>query len=351
MLPPPVPGPADAPTDRRFAPRILLAAVSLLLLLSCGSLGFRLIEGWSWFDSLYMVVISITTVGYGEIQPLSAPGRMFAMVVILGGVGVGSYVLLTLTRFIFEGVVEGSLRRALARRRVSKEIETLSGHTIICGYGRLGQRLAKALRTAGRQVLVVEVDPGRRAQLDASGHLYLIGDAGDEGTLLAARLGEAASIAIATPSDAINTWVTLAARDLVPDILVLSRATDAQAAKRIRRAGADRTLSPLEEGGSRMASMLLRPDVVDFVDFAQLGDFEDVFIEQLEMSAGSALVGRSLREGAYGSTYGVTVLALKRPAGKLEFRPDPDTAIAAGDVLIVAGHRRDLGRVEAALGG
>jgi len=341
----------DPLDDRALMSRIGLAAASMVLLFSGGAAGFHYIEGWSWFDSLYMVVISVTTVGYGEVMPLSAPGRLFAMVVILSGVGVGSYVLLTLTRSIFEGVVEGSLRRALMRRRVTKEIETLSGHTIICGYGRLGQQLADGLRTAGRVVVVIDVDSARREELDKDGHLYIIGDAGDEQVLRDARLTHAASLAIATPTDAVNTYIVLAAREIQPNLLVLSRASDSQAAKRIRRAGADRTLSPLEEGGARMASMLLRPAVVDFLDLARHGDFEDVFIEQLEMGAASRLKGKSLRNGGYGSTYGVTVLALKQGARGMKFRPDPDLAIAPGDVLIVAGHRRDLTRVEAALRG
>ena len=296
---------------RRLAPQIFLSVFSFAFLIIGGAAGYRAIEGWSWIDSLFMVVISITTVGYGEVHPLSAAGRLYSMVVILGGMGVVSYVLLTFSRTIFEGVVEGSLRRALTRRRVNNKILTLSQHTIVCGFGRFGRRLGRELALGGRAVVVIDVDPGRAESVEEAGHLFVLGDAGDESVLVRAGVRRAQSLAIGTPNDAMNTYIVLAARELNEQLTILSRASDIQASKRLTRAGADRTLSPIEDGGMRMASMLLRPAVVDFLDLAQLGDFEDVFIEQLRVGAGSALQGKSLREGAYGSSYGVTVLALK----------------------------------------
>jgi len=325
--------------------QVELAVVSLLVFLVLATVGFRYIEGWSWFDSLYMVAISVTTVGYGEVHPMTPAGRSFAILVIFGGVGVGSYVLLTVTRNFFEGVVEGSIQRAVVRRRVKSRLPRLQDHTIVAGYGRLGREICNELRLAGREIVVVDNDPVALRDAEDEGHLFVQGDASNEEILEEAGIGRARSLAIATPTDALNTYIVLAARDVRPDIHILARASDEIAAKRMKKAGASEAVSPYHVGGLRMAALLIRPAVVDFMDVASLGAFPDIFIEQLEMGEGSKLAGKSLRDAAWQANYKVIVLAVKRPDGPQNFLPDPGVAIEPHSLLIVAGHRGNLDKL------
>lgn len=327
-----------------------LPLIALIVLLAGGTLGFRLIENWPWWDCFYMVLISITTVGFGEVHHLSRPGQMFVSVLIVGGMGVGSYVLLVLTRTFFEGVVEGSLQRALARRRMERELPKLSGHTIVCGYGRLGREICVSLAAEWRVVVVVEPDADSVERARHDGFHTVHGDASDEAALRHAGIARADSIAIATSTDAINTYVVLSAKEMNRDILVLSRADDETAAKRLRRAGADRVVAPTQLGGQRMAHMLLRPGVVDFLDLAQLSDFPDLFIEEMVMAPQAELRGKTIRGADYSRAWRVLVLAVKQVDGSRHFRPDADFAVEAGDAVIVAGHREDLTKLQQAMG-
>ncbi len=334
----------------KSARQIELAIISLLVFLLVATTGFHFIEGWSWFESLYMVVISVTTVGYGEVHPLTPAGQVFAMMTIIGGVGIGSYVLLSVTRNFFEGVVEGSFQRAVTRRRVRSQLPRIQDHTIVCGYGRLGKEICKELQLAGRTVVVIDPIGERVDQADKHGHLWVLGDATDEEVLLNAGVERANSLAIASPSDALNTYITISARDLNPTMHILARATDDTAAKRLRKAGANQAVSPYHVGGLRMAALLIRPAVVDFMDVASLGAFPDLFIEQLEVREGSELAGKTLREGNFAANYRVMVLAIKHRAGTQTLLPPADEAVGSGDLLIVAGHRGDLDRFAVALG-
>jgi voltage-gated potassium channel len=329
--------------------QIAVAVLSLSSFLAVATIGFRLIEGWSWFDAFYMVLISVTTVGYGEVHPLSNAGRVFAMATIVFGVGVGSYVLLTVTRNFFEGVVEGSIQRAVARRRVKSQLPRLQNHTIVCGFGRLGREICRELRLAGNTVVVIDNTEQRVEMAEAQGYLFVQGDASAEAVLLEAGVLRARSLAVATPTDALNTYIVLTARDVAPDVHILARATDDQAARRMKKAGASEAVSPYHVGGLRMAALLLRPAVVDFMDVASAGEFPDIFIEQLLLGPGSRLAGRSLREAEYQAKYKVIVLAAHRPDREQRFLPDPSQPLEAGTLLIVAGHRTDLDRLASAL--
>ena len=328
----------------------MLPILALVMLLLFGTVGFHVIEGWGWWDSFYMVLISITTVGYGEVHPLSRPGQMFASCVILSGIGVGSYVLLVLTRTFFEGVMEGSLQRALERRRMERELPKLQDHTIVCGYGRLGHEICIALAAEWRVVVVIEPDADAFERARDDGFHAVHGDASDEAVLRQAGIERASSIAVATSTDAINTYVVLSAREMNSKLLVLSRADETAAAKRLRRAGADRVVAPIQIGGQRMAHMLLRPGVVDFLDdLAQLSDFPDLFIEELLMAEGAALAGATIRDADYSKRWRVLVLAVRRADGTRHFRPPADFPVAGGDKVIVAGHHADLEALRAAM--
>ncbi len=327
-----------------------VAVGGLLLLLVGGTAGFHFVEGWSWWDSFFMVLISVTTVGYGEVHPLSQPGQMVASVVIIGGVGVGAYVLLFVTRHVFEGIVEGTFTRARARRRELAAVAAMSGHTIVCGYGRLGREICAGLKAEAREVVVIDTDPSVAEDVFEQGLSCIVGDAADEELLKQAGVANAGSIAVATREDAMNTYIVLAARELNPDARIIARASTSVATRRLLRSGASQVISPARLGGRRMASMLIRPSVVDFMDLAELGEYSDLFIEKLELSATSDLAGKSLVEANYAGTYHVLVLAVRGGDGEMRFAPPASDPLNPGDLLIVAGHRKDLTRLEEALG-
>ncbi len=350
-MPPPQPDRRRPRDPGSLRNRLLVVAAMLLGLLAGGSAGFRLIEGWDWWDCFFMVVISASTVGYSEVHDLSRPGEVFAVLVIAGGVAVGSYALLVVTRFFFEGVVEGSLKRALARRRMEKELPSIRNHTIVCGYGHVGREICLDLASELRQVVVVEQDPAVAVRAQDDGLNCVRGDATDEMVLRDAGITRATSLAIATSSDAINTYVVLTARELNPRLHILARATEEDAPKRLRAAGANVVVSPSQIGGQRMAAMVVRPGVVDFFDLAALSDFPDLAIEEIVMETGAELEGMTIGEAHYKATWNVMVLAVLPAAGGRTFGPAARQAIAAGDRLILAGHRKDLDRVEAAMSG
>ncbi|MCO4770621.1 MAG: potassium channel protein [Deltaproteobacteria bacterium] len=329
--------------------QIALAVVSLLVFLAIATAGFKFIEGWSWLDALYMVAISVTTVGYGEVHPLSPEGKAFAILTVFSGVGIGSYVLLTVTRRFFEGVVEGTIQRAVARRRVKTTLPRMKNHTVVAGFGRLGREICHEMRLAGNEVVVVDDKQERVLMAEEAEYLFVQGDASDEKVLEAAGLARAKSLAVATPTDALNTYIVLAAREVNPSVHILARASDEVAAKRMKKAGASDAVSPYQMGGLRMAAMMIRPAVVDFMDVASHGDFPDIFIEQLMMGEKSTLAGTSLRGAQWQSTYKVMVLSAMHPGGKQQFLPDPDEPLEPGCLLIVAGHRSNLDRLAAAL--
>ncbi len=232
---------------------------------------------------------------------------------------------------------------------MERELPKLTDHTIVCGYGRLGHEICVALAAEWRVVVVVEPDNDAYERARDDGFHAVHGDASDEAVLIAAGIDRASSIAVATSGDAINTYVVLSAKEMRPDLLVLSRADDVVAAKRLRRAGADRVVAPTQIGGQRMAHMLLRPGVVDFLDLAQLGDFPDLFIEELVMADHAALAGQTIREADYSNKWKVLVLAIKQADGTRHFRPEAKFTVQAGDAVIVAGHREDLEALQEAM--
>lgn len=345
---PPAPGPG--PSLTALQKRLGFSLGALALVIGSGTVGFMVVEGWNWFDSLYMTIISISTTGYGETHPLSIPGRMVAMVVILSGVGVGSYVLVSLSQVLIEGVVEGTLQRSLLKMRTEKDLPRLSGHVIVCGFGRFGQEICSEMARNGRRCVVIEAAEDRVHRAEELQIPTVHGDASDEKVLRAAGIERAAALAIATASDAMNTYVVLAARELNPKVRILARATDEAAVKRLRRAGADQAISPYHVGGQRMAATLLRPAVVDLLELAQVGG-GDLLIEQIDVRAGAPLAGRTLRDGRIGERFEVLVLAVRGTSGFLQFPADPSRALAVGDTVIAAGTPARLKRLETELGG
>jgi voltage-gated potassium channel len=324
--------------------RVLAVAGVLVSATVIGTLGFRLVEGWPFFDAFYMALITLTTVGYGEIHPLSFPGRVFASFLMLVGVA---------TVFVSFAILGDTLLRLeladyFGRRRRNRMLQQIAGHYIVCGAGRVGRSVVLELLRGGARVVLIDNDPERVKWGEAQGIVSLTADASKDETLRAARIDTAAGLVSAISSDAENVYVTLSAKVLNPSLHVAVRASDEQAEEKLQRAGATTVLTPYTYIGHRLAQSLLRPHVVSFLDVASaFGRTElDLEIEQLRVAAGSLLSSKTLGEVHLGRAYGVIVLAVRRQSGRMQFNPQADVRLEAGDVLIAMGERQKLKQLE-----
>lgn len=334
-----------AETLRPFLRRFGYATIYFLVLFFIGTVGLRIIEDWSWFDSLYMAVTTVTSVGFMEVHPLSPQARTFIMVVILLGVtGLGIWWAL-----ITALIVELDLGGVLRRRRKMKQLEDMENHYVICGVGRVGRMVLAEMKRAGRPTVVIEVDAERAQRLEEENPRLLVlrADATKERTLEEARVGTARGLAACLADDGDNLLVCLNARDLNSSLATVARAYNEESMRQLQRAGADHVISPTLTGGIRMASTLLRPHVVSFLDSAIVGPGMDLRLEEAEIPEDSPLVGRSLGEVAIPQKTGLVVIALQAggSSGGQIYNPGPDTLLAAGDVMIVLGKEDQLRRL------
>jgi len=334
-----------AETLRPFGSRFAGAAAYFVVVFAIATVGYRSIEGWTWFESFYMAVTTVTSVGFMEVHELSNTGRGFTTFVILLGVtGLGIWWAL-----ITALIVELDLGGALRRRRKMKSIESLKDHYIICGAGRVGRIVLREMLHADRELLVIERDVGRAQRLedDYPDVLILCADATKERILTEARIQVASGLAACLAHDAENLLVCLTARDLSPDISTVARAYDEESMAKLRRAGADHVISPTITGGIRMASSFLRPKVLSFLDSAIVGPDMDLRLEEAMIPDGSPLSGRSLRDAGIPQHTGLVVIALQKGSeGKRQVcNPGPETILDDGDVMIVLGHPDQLRRL------
>lgn len=332
-------------TTRALVRRFLTVGGVLVAATLTGTIGFRLVEGWSFFDAFYMSLITLTTVGYGEIHPLSQYGRMFASFLMLVGV--------TSVFVSFAIMGDTLLRLELAdyfgRRRRTRMLQQIAGHYIVCGAGRVGRSVVLELLRGGVQVVLIDNDANRVKWGDAMGIITMTADASKDETLRQARIDTAAGLVSAIASDAENVYVTLSAKVLNPALHVAVRASDEQAKEKLQRAGATTVLTPYSFIGHRLAQSLLRPHVATFLDVASaFGKTDlDLEIEQLPVAAGSALSAKTLEQAQLGRNYGVIVLAVRRRNGDMLFNPQADVCLQDGDVLIAMGERQKLKQLEA----
>ena len=327
--------------------RFLAVGGVLLSAIVLGTLGFRLVEGWALFDAFYMALMTLTTVGYGEVHPLSFHGRVFASFLMLVGVA---------TVFVSFAILGDTLLRLeladyFNRRRRTRMLQHIAGHYIVCGAGRVGRGVVLELRRGGALVVLIDNDAERVKWGEALGIITLTADASKDETLRQARIDTAAGLVSAISSDAENVYVTLSAKVLNPSLHVAVRASDEQAEEKLQRAGASTVLTPYTYIGHRLAQSLLRPHVVSFLDVASaFGRTDlDLEIEQLRVAPGSFLSAKTLEEGHLGRTYGVIVLAVRRPSGTMQFNPQADLRLDGGDVLIAMGERIKLKQLETEL--
>lgn len=330
--------------------RIVLVLVSLGSVLAVGTLGYMLIEGWSAFDAFYMTVITLATVGFAEVHPLSTVGRAHTTVLILVGLGVMGYGVSTLTAFL----VEGDLADILGRRKMERKIRNLSSHVILIGSGKTGRHVAGELLKAATPFVVIEQEPAHVANVERLGEvLYIIGDATDSAVLQQARIESARGLISSIPSDKDNLFIILTARELNPDLRIVARLVAEESRHKLLKAGADAVVSENLIGGLRMASEMLRPHVVSFLD-AMLRETSSapVRVEEVQVPVTSPWVGRTLEEMQIREKIGVLVFGVREAAsGRYLFNPAPTFRPAAGDVLIGCANREQVASLHRLLAG
>lgn len=321
--------------------RILLWALSLLMFMILGSIGFVWLEGLSFFDAFYLTVLSLTTVGYGDVVPVTRAGRLYTMVLVLSGIGLMFYIVTALARV----VVEGEIKSALGKRKLLKHIKRLHGHYIICGFGRIGEIIARQLKERRIPLVIIENNAELLSTLEEAGYYFINGDATKEEVLLEAGIEKAKGLVAVVSSDANNVFITLTARSLNPNIFIVARGVEPGSEQKLLRAGADRVESPYELGGRKMAQTILRPNVTTFIELAMKEDV-DLGMEEILVAPTSALVGLALKDSGIRQQLNTIVVSIKRASGEMLFNPSPETQIFAGDTLIALGMRQSLEALE-----
>jgi voltage-gated potassium channel len=321
--------------------KLRISLLLLLAILGFGTLGYSFFEEMTVFEAFYMTLITISTVGFGEIKPLTEVGRFITVVVIVTGISTGTYTIGMVARIF----IEGELSKFFGRRRLEKQISELKDHFIICGYGRIGRIICRELHADAIPFVVIDEDPAAAEKIAEEGYLFLQRDATLEETLEAAGIESARGIVTAVSSDANNVYITLTARGLRPDIFVLARSSDVKNEAKLKRAGATRVVSPYMIGGRRMAQVLKRPTVVDFIDIATMESALGLMMEEARVGARSGLIGKNLIESHLRQDYGVIIVAIKKLTGEMIFNPVPTETLESGDVIVVLGKKEDLKRM------
>jgi voltage-gated potassium channel len=318
---------------------------SLVALLVLGSLGFVWLEGWNFFDALYMTVTTLTTVGYGEVHPLNHIGRLYNMALILTGMGVLFYIVGGLAR----AVIEGELQAALGQRKLIKHIKRLKNHYIICGFGRIGEFIARQLKGRDLPLVVIDKNPEQISRLEEMGYYFITGDATRDEVLLEAGIERAKGLVAVVASDADNVYIVLTARSLNPKLFIVARGEDEGSEQKLLRAGADKVESPYRMGGQKMAHTILHPTVVTFMELA-MKEGVDWSMEEIAVGQTSPLLGVPLKDSGIRQKLDLILVAIKRTDGEMLFNPSHETPILAGDTLIALGLRKNLDALEAMVG-
>jgi len=319
-------------------------ALVILGVLVGGTIGYVLIEGWSAWDAFYMTVITVTTVGYLEVHPLSTAGRAFTVVVLFAGVGSFFYAF----SLFMALVADGTMAAWRTRRRLARMLDNLQEHFIVCGFGRMGEIIAGEFKRQGVPFVIIERNPERMHLAMELGFLAVEADASNEEVLRRVGIARARGFIAAVSTDAENVYAVLSARLLKPDLFIVGRAESEDSRIKLKRAGADRVISPYHLGGLQLAQTALRPAVVDFVQLATSSDNMDLNLEQVHIEEGSSLAGRSLIDASLRQRFGVVVVGIRRADGRMDFNPEPETSMRPGDDLVVLGRAGSLRELETA---
>jgi len=330
----------------RLAQRFIIDLSIFGLILLGGCLGYMAIEGWNIPDALYMTVTTLTTVGFGEVHPLSPRGRIFTIFLILFGVGFFLYFLGSITGM----VIQGTLKDVYGRRKLDKQISHITGHYIICGFGRIGRTVTQLLKEKPIEVVVIEKNPDCIPLFQEKNLLYVLGEATSEEHLLKAGIARAKGLVSAASSDADNVYITLTARGINPDLFILARAAEESSIKNLIRAGADKVISPYDIGARRMANTIMRPTVIDFIELAVHNRNLDLQMEELVIEKQSRIKNVTLLESNIRKDYNLIIVAIKKKSGEMIFNPSPQTKLQEGDTLVALGARENLILLEKQLG-
>ncbi len=322
--------------------RLLRLILIFVVTIAVGTAGYMLIEGWSLTDSLYMTAITLSTVGYGEVRSLSPAGRTFTIVLIFTGVGLIIYFLSSMAEYLVSLNMEHEWRKRRSRNMVKR----MKDHVIVCGFGQVGSSAAAALQEGGLEVVIIDNDAERVSAAHEADLAVIEGDAAQDETLIEAGIEVARSLLVSTGDDSLNLFIVLSARSINPKLYLIARANQAANAGKLKRAGANRVVSPYEIGGQHMANIVIRPHVTDFFDVVTLRGGEEIWIEEQIIGPDSPLIGRSVVESNIRRQTGVTLIALYRQDTGTNIVPDSDTLLAAGDQLIVLGTRDQLASLE-----
>jgi voltage-gated potassium channel len=298
-----------------------------------------MVMGWAFMDAFYQVFITISAVGLTEVHPLvTTPLRLHTMLVIAFGLFSVAFTVAGFITFL----TEGELRKYLGHHRMMKQIETLKGHTIVAGYGRIGALVCEGLAGSETPFLIIEQSPQRVPDMEAHGFLHLLGDATEESVLQEAGISRAAVLVTALPSDASNVFLTLTARELAPELMIIARAEQPNTQKKLKQAGANHVIMPAVIGAHRIVSLLTNPTAVEFVELVTQKSSLAIEMDDVPIRAESRLAGQTLRDADIGRLTGVIVVAVKRADGRVEFPPSGDQPFEPGDGIVLLGRRANL---------
>ncbi len=323
--------------------KVIRAIVVFFGILLTGVVGYMYFENISMVDAFYMTVITISTVGYGDMVPVHTSGKLFTVFMVFCGVG---YVMYMFSK-IMETVVEGGLRELMGKRLMAKELARLKDHYIVCGYGRIGKVICSTLDENERRFVVIESDAEEYRNIADAGYTVIKGDASEDEILKQAGIDNAKGLIAVVSTDADNVFITLTARGLSRDINIMARSSGAQGSKRkLKRAGADCVISPYTIGGMRMAHSVIRPNVIDFLEATMAVDDYNLQIEELAVSETAHLQGKTLMDSNIRKSFDIIVIGIKRGSEKMLFNPKPDTVILGKDILIVLGKRQQIAELK-----
>ena len=324
-----------------------LSLLLSLAIITIGTCGYMLIEGWSFIDAFYMAVITVSTVGFKEVHDISTSGRIFTTFFVFSEVGFTLYVAGAIVQFL----VEGRIRIIMGRRRLDKKINRLKNHYIICGYGRIGRVLCKNLtRRRPVEIITIENDPQKIQIMEEDQILYISGNASDESVLQTAGIERAKVLVAALATDVDNVFLVLTARQLAPNINIVARASDPAAVSKLKAAGADSVESPYELGARNMAQRIIRPTVTNFLDLVTFSHSRmDIHMEEIPVSSKSELVNVMLRDSGIRQRFNLIIIAIKKPDGNMIFNPSFESIINDGDTVIAVGEDVNLKKLEVLL--
>lgn len=317
---------------------LIISFVLFFGLLALGVSGYMVIEGWPFMDALYMTVITIATVGYGEVHKVSAAGQIFTVLLIFLGVGFFLYVVGNAVQFL----VEGRIRHVLGRRILDKQISKLKDHFIVCGYGRMGRALCSYLTQKNLNVVVIEQNTKRVPVMDEDGILYLVGEATDEAILIKAGIKSARGIISVLGTDADNVFLVLITKGLNPELFIMARANQNATEKTLYTAGANKVVSPYALGARRMAHAILRPTVIHFLELAFSDESANIHLEEFPVSASSRLINVPLQESRLRQELNLIIISIRKADGTMRFNPKASYRFEAGDTVVAVGQDKDL---------